>query len=147
MQHEPTKRTRMQVQTLAGYGFSPREIARLLGHRVETIRDHYASELELGQLMATAKVASSLFRMATRRSKPSPGAAVAWLKLRGGAQWLPSTRYVGRAESARLLAGTVEEGEEAGAWDELLHGTDERQRIEVGSGAGRNGARKARGAA
>ena len=117
MKHEPTEREREQVQLLASYGFSPKEIARLLGIATRTLEHQYASEVELGRLMATAKVAAVVFRAATRRRNPSIPAAMFWLRTQGG--WAAEHRYVGVKEKA-LLAATVDEVKEGESWDALL---------------------------
>jgi len=117
METEPTRKSRNQVRMLASYGFSPKEIARLLGIAVRTLEHQYASEVELGRLMATAKCAATIYRAATRRVNPSVSAAKFWLMTQGG--WASQHRYIGVKERA-LQAATVDEVKDGESWDALL---------------------------
>ena len=69
--HVPTDETRNMVESLSGFGIPQDEIARLVGIDPKTLRFHYADQIELGSIKATAKVAQNLFTMAC---KPSCGA-------------------------------------------------------------------------
>ena len=54
-----------KIETLAGYGLSSAEIARIMGIDEDTLTAHYAASIEHGQIKANARVAESLFRKAT----------------------------------------------------------------------------------
>ena len=58
---EPTDEQRKQVQTLAGYGLSQEQIARMLGLHRNTLKKHCAKELEMGKDMAYTQALNSLF--------------------------------------------------------------------------------------
>jgi hypothetical protein len=81
--HTPTPETRKQVETLAGYGLTVEQIGHVLGCSHDTVKRHYASELERGQAVAVAKVAQTAFQMAT--SGDEPAMTMFWLKTR--ARW------------------------------------------------------------
>src|SRR6476661_7471667 len=73
---------RQTVKSLAGYGLSRKEIARVIGiDSVDTLRQHFQNELTLGPLEAQSKVLSTLFRMAM---SGNPAAIMFWLKTRAG---------------------------------------------------------------
>ena len=61
--HVPTDDTRNLVESLSGFGIPQDEIARLVGIDPKTLRFHYADQIELGSIKATAKVAQNLFTM------------------------------------------------------------------------------------
>jgi hypothetical protein len=82
--HKPTDEKRRLVRNLAGMGVSIVNIARLATLADKTLSKHYAEEIELGRAEANLKVASSLFRAATR-DNPNIVAAMFWLKNR--ANW------------------------------------------------------------
>ena len=64
--HVPTDETRNMVESLSGFGIPQDEIARLVGIDPKTLRFHYAEQIELGGIKATAKVAQNLFTMACK---------------------------------------------------------------------------------
>lgn len=74
---------------MAGYGLPEAGIARVLATDPETLRLHYAAELETGQLKANAKVAENLYRKATGDGREAVTAAIFWLKTR--AKWKETT--------------------------------------------------------
>jgi hypothetical protein len=49
------------VESLSGFGIPQDEIGRLIGIDPKTLRLHYAEQVELGGIKATAKVAQNLF--------------------------------------------------------------------------------------
>jgi len=52
----PTDESRNMVESLSGFGIPQDEIARLIGIDPKTLRLHYADQIELGGIKATAKV-------------------------------------------------------------------------------------------
>lgn len=63
--HRPTDEQRRIVETMAGYGQSHDDIARLIGVDDLTLKRRYKTELELGPIKARAKVLQNYFRMAS----------------------------------------------------------------------------------
>src|SRR3954447_20201291 len=79
-----TREHRMKVRALAGYGMQHEEIARMVGIRSpKTLRKYFRAELAAGSAEANARVAQTLFQMAT--SGKQPAATMFWLKTR--ARW------------------------------------------------------------
>jgi hypothetical protein len=93
--HVPTEESRTLVESLSGFGIPQDEIARLLGIDPKTLRLHYAEQIELGSIKATAKVAQNLFNMACKPTREGLSAAIFWLKVRAG--W---SEYAPRPPSA-----------------------------------------------
>lgn len=97
--HQPTAESRKTVETLAAVGVPQTEIANLQGIAIATLRRHYKEQLRNGATKANAKVAESLFRMATG-AKPNVSAAIFWLKVRG--KWKEP-----KAENEHTHSGTL----------------------------------------
>ena len=93
--HKPDVTSRRQVEAMAAYGIPEQNIANIVGIDPKTLRKHYRSELDNGQMKATAKVAESLFRKATSEGAQSVTAAIFWLKTRGGWRETPQNHQVG----------------------------------------------------
>ena len=70
------------VRAMAGYGIPHEGIAIMLDIDPKTLRRHYRHELDRGSVEATAKVAQSLFQMAT--VEKNVAAAIFWMKARAG---------------------------------------------------------------
>ena len=75
------------VKELAGLGIRQSDICRLIRRKGKpigetTLRKHFADELDLGGIEANARVAMTLFKMAT--SGEHPGMTAFWLKCRAG---------------------------------------------------------------
>src|SRR3954454_13020174 len=79
---EFTAEERNQAEVLSGIGLPHRQIAVLLACDEKTLRRHLGEELTRGDAKATAKVAQSLFQMAT--VEKSVAAAIFWMKARAG---------------------------------------------------------------
>ena len=77
-----TEEQRRTVRAMAGYGVPHEGIATLLDIDPKTLRRHYRQELDRGAVEATAKVAQSLFQMAT--VEKSVATAIFWMKARAG---------------------------------------------------------------
>lgn len=80
--YEPTPEQRRTVRTMAGFGIPQPEVAGFLGIDMKTLRKHFREELDRGVVEANAKVAQSLFQMATQGKNVA--AAIFWLKIRAG---------------------------------------------------------------
>jgi DNA-binding transcriptional ArsR family regulator len=62
--HQPTDKLRGQVEGMAGVGSPRDEIALVLGISENTLRKHYAHELEVGLAKARARARHSLYQLA-----------------------------------------------------------------------------------
>ena len=80
--YRPTEEQRRTVKAMAGLGVPHDGIAVLLDIDPKTLRKHFQAELERGSVEATAKVAQSLFQLAT--TGKSVAAAIFWMKARAG---------------------------------------------------------------
>ncbi|WP_244408254.1 hypothetical protein [Roseomonas fluvialis] len=67
---------------MAGFGVPHTDIATFLGIDAKTLRKHFREELDRGTTEANAKVAQSLFQMATQGKNVA--AAIFWMKARAG---------------------------------------------------------------
>lgn len=113
---QPTARDRVQVEMLSGMGVPDYDIAKVMGISGPTLRKYFAHELEVGHVKATAKVAESLFKMATSGEKSSVAAAIFWLKCRAG--WKEDgDRDLPKREQLEHAARTAQQGT---GWDGLL---------------------------
>ena len=85
---EPTEDERKMVKELASLGTRQPDICRFIKRydkpiNETTLRKYFAEELALGTLEANARVAATLYKMAT--SGDSPASTFFWLKTR--ARW------------------------------------------------------------
>lgn len=80
--HVPTESSRQQVTMMSGLGLTQAQIGLLVGCNEETLRKHYAHELEFGVAQATVQVAKTLYEKATKDR--DLGAAIFWMKARAG---------------------------------------------------------------
>jgi hypothetical protein len=70
------------VEKMAGYGIPEVDIANVLDIDPKTLRKHYRRELDTAFVHANAKVAGTLFNMATEQNNVA--AAIFWMKARAG---------------------------------------------------------------
>lgn len=80
--HKPTAKTRKSVGIMLAAGCTHEIVAAVLDIDSDTLRKHYAFELEHGKGIALAKLAGSLY---VRGIAGDTTAAIFWLKTRG--QW------------------------------------------------------------
>ncbi len=78
----PSEEQRRTVKAMAGLGVPHEGIAVLLDIDAKTLRKYFHPELERGSVEATAKVAQSLFQLAT--TGKNVAAAIFWMKARAG---------------------------------------------------------------
>ena len=78
----PSDEQRRTVKAMAGFGVPHEGIAIMLEIDPKTLRKYFQSELDRGSVEATAKVAQSLFYMAT--VDKNVAAAIFWMKARAG---------------------------------------------------------------
>jgi hypothetical protein len=79
---EPGDEQRRLVRALAGFGVPQDDVAKHLAIDPKTLRKHFRQELDSGTIEANAKVAQSLFQMATQGKNVA--AAIFWMKARAG---------------------------------------------------------------
>ena len=106
--HEPTPALRRLVEHHAATGTLHRQIAKLLGLSLNTLKKHYREELDLGLARANAVVSGTLFAEAKRGNIT---AAIFWMKTRGG--WRESVRV----EATGADGGPIETNSRLGLCD------------------------------
>jgi|LakMenEpi03Aug12_release.lakeMendotaPanAssembly.Ray.scaffolds.fasta_scaffold203180_2 hypothetical protein len=118
--HQPSDKTRAQVEALVACGIPQEEIARLLRISPNTLVKHYEPELQDGLVKANARVANNLFRMATGQGREALGAACFWLKTRAG--WRETMNHshegklaVSHGSEEAILSKLARLAEEAGS--------------------------------
>ena len=79
---QPTDEHRRTAKAMAGFGVPQDDIAIFLGIDAKTLRKHFRGELDRGTIEANAKVAQTLFTMAT--VDKNVAAAIFWMKARAG---------------------------------------------------------------
>ena len=79
---EPNEEQRRLARAMAGFGLPEHDIAVLINVDVATLRQHFRRDLELGAVEGSAKVAQTLFLLATRDKNVS--ACIFWAKARMG---------------------------------------------------------------
>jgi hypothetical protein len=79
---EPTEEQRRTVKALSGYGVPQESIAIHIGVDPKTLRKHFRDELDRGSVEATAKVAQTLFHLAT--VEKNVASVIFWMKARAG---------------------------------------------------------------
>ncbi|MGF6633539.1 hypothetical protein [Paraburkholderia sp. MM6662-R1] len=89
--YEPTDGDRQKVKTLVGIGVPQADICKVMQISKPTLRKHFKSEIETGQLEADIALRQSLFRMATSKTKPAPGVAIFLAKVRLGMKEPPQS--------------------------------------------------------
>ena len=79
---EPTEEQRRTVRAMSGFGLPETDIAVLIDVDLATLQAHFRRDLTRGAAEGTAKVAQSLFAMATREMNVT--AMIFWMKARAG---------------------------------------------------------------
>jgi hypothetical protein len=79
--YEPTDQNRTLVKTLSGIGLPQHDICAILKIDKCTLHKYFRAEIDLGLAEANAKIAKTLFDMATGGNV---GAAIFWAKARMG---------------------------------------------------------------
>lgn len=106
--HLPSEKTRQEVSALTAYGIRQEEIAKLLNIAEKTMRKHYKNEIEIGSTIANAKVAESLFSMATKGKNVA--AAIFWAKARMGWSEKVQHEHTGKdGNPIEIVNGTLDE--------------------------------------
>src|SRR5450631_3991072 len=106
MTFEPTEEQRRTVKAMSGFGVPQPDIATHVGIDPKTLRKHFREELDRGAIEATAKVAQSLFNMATQGNNVA--AAIFWMKARAG--WREKNQVeLSGPDGGPLLHTTVED--------------------------------------
>ena len=95
---ESTEDHRRLARAMAGFGLPHADIAVLLDISVATLLQYFQDDLDRGVAEGNAKVAQSLFHMAT--VEKSVAAAIFWLKARAG--WSEKLGFAG-GDGPRLV--------------------------------------------
>lgn len=106
---EPTDYQRKQVTTMAGYGMTPEQIAKVIGISAPTLRLHFESELEEGLAKATFNMTQTLYQQATNKDKPNITAMIFWLKAKAGWRDRDAAVYVKKEDEKTEKAKEVAE--------------------------------------
>lgn len=124
---EPTSDQRRTVKTMAGFGIPHTDIAPFIGIDTKTLRKHFREELDRGMTEANAKVAQSLFQMATQGKNVA--AAIFWMKARAGwREKIEIKPVIGDAASLTdaELAAIIRQGESPRrVYNRIIEGTPE----------------------
>ena len=100
---EPSDEQRRTVRALAGFGVPQADIATQLGIDAKTLRKRFREELDRGSIEANAKVAQTLFHLATvEKNVPS---VIFWLKVRAG--WRETVRQENTGPDGKPLVTEV----------------------------------------
>lgn len=96
-----TDETRDRVRKLSALGVPQSDIARMVQMSAPTLRKYCRDELDLGSAQATAKVAQSLYEMATGGNV---AAAIFWMKARAGWRDRPASEDAAAPGKKELAA-------------------------------------------
>ena len=119
---QPSDEQRRMVRALSGYGVPQDDIAIHIGIDAKTLRKHFRSELDRGSIEATAKVAQSLFNMATQGNNVA--AAIFWMKARAGWREKHDVQHSGDIGIIQVITGVPRNSD--------LPETDDAQRPAIG---------------
>lgn len=104
--HAPSDKDRTAVETMASYGITEFDIARVLNISPPTLRKHYSYELDTGHIKANSMVAQSLYQKALGSGNGAVAACIFWLKVRAG--WVEPKPWdepaIGRKEQLQQAA-------------------------------------------
>lgn len=109
MTFDPTDEQRRTVKALSGFGVPQPDIALHLGVDPKTLRKHFREELDRGSIEATAKVAQSLFNMATQGNNVA--AAIFWMKARAGWREKQDLEHSGNLAIIHVVTGVPRDGD------------------------------------
>ena len=89
--HEPTDKSRSEVEALSSFGVPQDDIAKYVGLDSKTLRKHYRDELDRSEVKANAKIGQFLFSAASGKALENGAshsdcvrAAMFWAKTRMG---------------------------------------------------------------
>lgn len=84
LEHQPTDKSRQQVEMLSAYGLKQDAIAAIIGVSDVTLRKYYDTELKLGLSKVTAQVANALVKKALGDTPQAVNAAKFFLQSQAG---------------------------------------------------------------
>lgn len=108
-EYQPTEKDQRYVHALAASGWSPEEIAPVVGVDSSTLRKHFWEELEEGEAKAVAQVASAFFQAAT--SGQNPKASFKWLERRDPEHWGEATEDTDSDSGDIIVDPSIDSGE------------------------------------
>ena len=130
--HKPDPTSRRQVEAMTAYGVPETDIATVIGVDPKTLRKHYRSELDTGEIKANSKVAESLYRKALGDGSQSVTAAIFWLKTRARWREAPQTLLQGRVNRTTTASDSPKAFRRAGGGGGAEGGED-RTSLSVGA--------------
>jgi len=119
--HEPNEKDRRTIESMAGHGIPPLDIAKVVGISEPTMRKYYAEELATGQTKANSMVAQSLYQKAIGNGQGAVTACIFWLKVR--AHWVepqPQWQDQGPGKKEQLQAAAVQAANSSSDWGDDL---------------------------
>lgn len=94
---------------MSAYGVPQEDISRVIGIAPHTLRAHFAEEISVAAVEATAKVAQRLFKIATEGTgKEAVAACIFWMKCRAGWQEVDRLRVEHGGKIKHDHAGTID---------------------------------------
>ena len=79
--HQPTDKTRQQVEFLSAIGNKLADVARVIGVSDKTLTKYYSKEIECGKVNKNAQMAGALYKAGL---KGNVTAMIFWLKTQAG---------------------------------------------------------------
>jgi hypothetical protein len=120
----PTDEQHRQVEAMVGYGIPEGQICRLITNPQtkrpideKTLRRHFRSEIDTGQVKANAAVAQSLFKMATGGNVT---AAIFWMKTQMGWKETAAVEMSGTMTLEALVMKSLELRKARGAESKVI---------------------------
>lgn len=117
--HQPTARSREQVEVLVAIGNTVEEIGLVLGIHGDTLQLHYADELATGRFKVNQRIVENLIRQALKDDIRAFPAIKFYMNCKmGWSEYAPSPKDLGKKEQAQIIAETAEAGT---GWAHLVH--------------------------
>lgn len=119
--HQPTARSREQVEVLVAIGNTVEEIGLVMGIHGDTLQLHYAEELATGRFKVNQRIVENLIRQALKDDIRAFPAIKFYMNCKmGWSEYAPSKAadILGKKEIAQMEAQTAEAGT---GWAHLVH--------------------------
>ena len=108
--HEPTDTNKQLVKALSAYGAKHTDICARIGVNQDTLRKYYREELDFGAVEANAKVAETLYQLASGKAMERGAtwsdvsrAAMFWAKTRMGWQERHDVYHQGQVDVVHAI--------------------------------------------
>ena len=112
---EVTDERRKFVEAMVAHGIREPEIAAIMGITDRTLRRKFKAEIRTALAKATAKVAETVFNLATKDRNPA--ACFFWLKCRAGWKEINTLEHSGSLEITDSIASRLAAGRARAAQD------------------------------